>query len=152
MLWREANSESDYMQHAPRMPESAANLLEAAEMVFVPPTAQIEFWRAVGPHRGAATLAALFAGIAASVYRPSASGCTLAKDREPKWNHSRSVSFASRVRQVGFFARELRINAADTFGNPNNIVPQSHPIQAAGSSVKLDLPPMSVVTAAVRIG
>ncbi len=43
-------------------------------------------------------------------------------------------------------------NAANTFGNPNAIVPQSHPIQAAGTSVKLDLPPMSVVTATVQMG
>jgi alpha-N-arabinofuranosidase len=43
-------------------------------------------------------------------------------------------------------------NAANTFGNPNAIVPQSHPIQAAGSSVKLDLPPMSIVTAIVQMG
>ena len=43
-------------------------------------------------------------------------------------------------------------NAANTFGNPNAIVPQSHPIQAAGTSLKLDLPPMSVVTATVQMG
>jgi alpha-N-arabinofuranosidase len=43
-------------------------------------------------------------------------------------------------------------NAANTFGNPNAIVPQSHSIQAAGTSVKLDLPPMSVVTATVQMG
>ena len=43
-------------------------------------------------------------------------------------------------------------NAANTFGNPNAIVPQSHPIQAEGSSVRLDLPPMSIVTATVQMG
>ena len=43
-------------------------------------------------------------------------------------------------------------NAANTFGNPNAILPQSHPIQAAGSSVKLVLPPMSIVTATVQMG
>jgi len=43
-------------------------------------------------------------------------------------------------------------NAANTFANPNAIVPQSHPIQAAGASVKLDLPPMSIVTATVQMG
>ena len=43
-------------------------------------------------------------------------------------------------------------NAADTFGNPNAMVPQSHPIQAAGTSVKLDVPPMSVVAAPVLMG
>jgi hypothetical protein len=37
-------------------------------------------------------------------------------------------------------------------GNPNAIVPQSHPIQAEGTSVKPDLPPMSVVTATVQMG
>lgn len=43
-------------------------------------------------------------------------------------------------------------NAANTFENPTAIVPQSHPIQAAGSSVRLDVPPMSIVTATVQIG
>ena len=43
-------------------------------------------------------------------------------------------------------------NAANTFGSPNAIVPQSHPIQASGSSVKLELPPMSVVTATIEMG
>jgi alpha-N-arabinofuranosidase len=43
-------------------------------------------------------------------------------------------------------------NAANTFENPNAIVPQSHPIQATGSSLKLDLPPMSIVTATVQMG
>jgi alpha-N-arabinofuranosidase len=43
-------------------------------------------------------------------------------------------------------------NAANTFGNPNAIVPQSHPIQTAGASVRLDMPPMSIVTATVQLG
>jgi len=42
-------------------------------------------------------------------------------------------------------------NAANTFANPNAIVPQSHPIQVAGSSLKLDLPSMSIVTATVQM-
>ncbi|MDE3198922.1 MAG: alpha-N-arabinofuranosidase [Acidobacteriota bacterium] len=43
-------------------------------------------------------------------------------------------------------------NAANTFGNPNAIVPQPHPVRASGTSVALDLPPMSVVTATVQLG
>ena len=43
-------------------------------------------------------------------------------------------------------------NAANTFGTPNAIVPQSHLIQVPGSSVRLDLPPMSIVTATVQMG
>lgn len=43
-------------------------------------------------------------------------------------------------------------NAANTFEKPDTIVPQAHPVQAAGTSIKLDLPPMSVVTATVQMG
>lgn len=43
-------------------------------------------------------------------------------------------------------------NAANTFGSPNAIVPQGHPIRANGKSLDLDIPPMSIITATVQLG
>ncbi|MBZ5582125.1 MAG: alpha-N-arabinofuranosidase [Acidobacteriia bacterium] len=43
------------------------------------------------------------------------------------------------------------LNAANTFESPNAITPQAHPVQASGSTVKLDLPAMSIATVTVQV-
>ena len=42
-------------------------------------------------------------------------------------------------------------NAANTFDAPGRIVPREHPVTATGSRLQLDLPPMSIATALVRL-
>jgi alpha-N-arabinofuranosidase len=42
-------------------------------------------------------------------------------------------------------------NACNTFDNPNRIVPKEHAVKRDGARLLIDLPPMSVLTAAVRL-
>jgi alpha-N-arabinofuranosidase len=42
-------------------------------------------------------------------------------------------------------------NACNTFENPNVIVPKDHPVSVAGSRVQLDLPPVSMAVAQIRL-
>ena len=44
------------------------------------------------------------------------------------------------------------MNACNTFSDPDRIVPRSLAVSASGSSVTMDLPPLSVATAVVRLG
>jgi alpha-N-arabinofuranosidase len=44
------------------------------------------------------------------------------------------------------------LNAANTFESPDAIVPVAHPVQAAGRSIRLDLPALSVATVTVQLG
>jgi alpha-N-arabinofuranosidase len=44
------------------------------------------------------------------------------------------------------------LNAANTFESPDTIVPVAHPVEAAGSSIRLDLPALSVATVTVQLG
>jgi alpha-N-arabinofuranosidase len=41
-------------------------------------------------------------------------------------------------------------NACNTFDSPNRLTPQSHPIRVEGAAVRLNLPPLSIVTATLR--
>ena len=44
------------------------------------------------------------------------------------------------------------LNAANTFESPDTIIPVAHPVEAAGRSIRLDLPDLSVATVAVQMG
>jgi alpha-N-arabinofuranosidase len=43
-------------------------------------------------------------------------------------------------------------NACNTFASPDVVVPRTCQISASGPNVRLDLPPLSIVTAAIRLG
>jgi len=43
-------------------------------------------------------------------------------------------------------------NACNTFSNPDRIVPHEHPVSASGASIRMELPPLSIVTAVVALG
>ena len=42
-------------------------------------------------------------------------------------------------------------NAANTFDAPNRIVPRDHPVSAAGNALRVELPPLSVLTVTARL-
>lgn len=42
-------------------------------------------------------------------------------------------------------------NAANTFDQPDLIVPRDHPLTAAGSAIRIELPPLSVTTVTARL-
>lgn len=42
-------------------------------------------------------------------------------------------------------------NACNTFENPNTVVPKDHPVSAANERVQLELPPISIATAIIRL-
>jgi len=42
-------------------------------------------------------------------------------------------------------------NACNTFSNPDRIVPRGHPVSASAASIRMELPPLSIVTAVVRL-
>ena len=44
------------------------------------------------------------------------------------------------------------LNAANTFATPDRITPRGHKIAVEAGRMIVDLPPLSVVTAAVRLG
>ncbi len=44
------------------------------------------------------------------------------------------------------------LNAANTFDNPDAVVPKPHAINTEGSAVKVGVPGLSIVTATVRLG
>jgi alpha-L-arabinofuranosidase len=43
------------------------------------------------------------------------------------------------------------LNAANTFATPDRIVPRDHKISVEGGRIVMDLPPLSVATAGVRL-
>ena len=43
-------------------------------------------------------------------------------------------------------------NAGNDFENPDRIVPRSHRVEVSGGALKMDAPPLSIVTAVVRLG
>ena len=44
------------------------------------------------------------------------------------------------------------LNAANTFATPDRITPRDHKVAVEAGRIVVDLPPLSVVTAAVRLG
>jgi alpha-N-arabinofuranosidase len=44
------------------------------------------------------------------------------------------------------------MNACNTFDRPDRIVPREHPVRVEGSRVRLELPPLSIVTASLGLG
>jgi alpha-N-arabinofuranosidase len=42
-------------------------------------------------------------------------------------------------------------NACNTFSNPDRIVPHEHPVSASGASIRMELPPLSIVTAVAAL-
>ena len=44
------------------------------------------------------------------------------------------------------------LNACNTFTAPNEVVPKDHAATVSGSGVRVDLPPLSVVTATIQLG
>jgi len=42
-------------------------------------------------------------------------------------------------------------NAANTFDTPDLIVPRDHPVSASGSSLRVELPPLAIVTIQARL-
>ena len=44
------------------------------------------------------------------------------------------------------------LNGFNSFTQPERIVPQPHPVTARGGKIALELPPLSVATASVRLG
>ncbi len=58
------------------------------------------------------------------------------------------------AKTVGGRARILHdpdLNACNTFENPNRLVPKDHPVSAEGARVQIELPPLSIATAAIRL-
>jgi alpha-N-arabinofuranosidase len=53
---------------------------------------------------------------------------------------------------AGLILHHKDLNAANTFESPDTIVPMGHPVQVAGSSIRLDLPALSVATVTVQLG
>jgi alpha-L-arabinofuranosidase len=43
------------------------------------------------------------------------------------------------------------LNAANTFATPDRIVPRDHKVAVEGGRIVADLPPLSIVTASVRL-
>jgi alpha-N-arabinofuranosidase len=43
-------------------------------------------------------------------------------------------------------------NACNTFANPGRVVPRDHALTAGGSRIQMDLPPLSMATAIMRLG
>jgi alpha-L-arabinofuranosidase len=43
------------------------------------------------------------------------------------------------------------LNACNTFDAPDQVVPRAHQASAAGSRLRVELPPLSVVTATLRL-
>jgi alpha-L-arabinofuranosidase len=44
------------------------------------------------------------------------------------------------------------LNAANTFDNPDAVIPKPHAINTEGSVLKVGVPGLTIVTAAVRLG
>ena len=44
------------------------------------------------------------------------------------------------------------LNACNTFDAPDQVVPRAHQATASGSRLRLELPPLSVVTVTARFG
>jgi hypothetical protein len=42
-------------------------------------------------------------------------------------------------------------NAGNTFAQPDRIVPRAHPVRVQAGGVEIDLPPLAVLTAMVRL-
>jgi alpha-N-arabinofuranosidase len=44
------------------------------------------------------------------------------------------------------------LNACNTFASPDTVLPRDHTAAVSGSGVRVELPPLSIVTAAIRLG
>jgi alpha-N-arabinofuranosidase len=62
-----------------------------------------------------------------------------------------SLSGATAASGTAQILHDADLNACNTFENPNRLVPRSHPITASGSRIQLEMPPLSLVTATVRL-
>jgi len=52
---------------------------------------------------------------------------------------------------AGWLLHHPDFNACNTFDNPNRIVPKEHAVKPDGARLLVDLPPMSVFTATLRL-
>jgi alpha-N-arabinofuranosidase len=59
---------------------------------------------------------------------------------------STAASASARILQHDDF------NACNTFDAPDRIVPRDHPVAVDGSRIALELPPLAIATALVRLG
>jgi alpha-N-arabinofuranosidase len=59
---------------------------------------------------------------------------------------STAAAASARILQHGDY------NACNTFDAPDRIVPRDHPVAVDGSRVTLDLPPLAIATALIRLG
>ena len=60
----------------------------------------------------------------------------------------------SGVTATGGTARLLHhedLNACNTFDQPDRVVPRTHAVSAEGSRVRIELPPLAVATAVLRL-
>jgi alpha-N-arabinofuranosidase len=62
------------------------------------------------------------------------------------------LSGASAVSATARILQDPDYNACNEFENPNRIVPKQHPVEAKGAKVAMELPPLSIVTAEIRLG
>jgi len=110
------------------------------------------------PHRGGAALQA-------HCERPGPLGLSVSASRQadrlaltlvnPK--HDAGVKVACTLAAGSASEARARIlhhpdfNAANTFASPNLIVPRDHPVEASGAALRLELPPLSVLTLTARL-
>ncbi|MGH9445254.1 MAG: alpha-L-arabinofuranosidase C-terminal domain-containing protein, partial [Terriglobia bacterium] len=70
--------------------------------------------------------------------------------------HDLDMEVDCSLRGIGVASGQGRIlhdsnwNACNTFENPNQVVPQPHPVTAEGSRLRLDLPRLSVATVTLQ--
>jgi alpha-L-arabinofuranosidase len=73
----------------------------------------------------------------------------------PKHDTPMTVSCSIAGKRAAFAtARALHhadLNACNTFAAPNKVVPKDHTASISGSGVQFDLPPLSIVTATIRL-
>jgi alpha-N-arabinofuranosidase len=63
-----------------------------------------------------------------------------------------SLEGASARSATALILHDADLNAANTFATPDRITPRDHKVAVEGGRIAIDLPPLSVVTAAVRLG
>jgi alpha-N-arabinofuranosidase len=63
-----------------------------------------------------------------------------------------SLAGASARSATARILHDADLNAANTFATPDRIVPRDHKTSVEAGHIVIDLPPLSVVTAAVRLG
>ena len=62
-----------------------------------------------------------------------------------------SLAGATARSAVARILHDEDLNAANTFAAPDRILPRDHKIAVEGTHIITDLPPLSVVTAAIRL-